>query len=86
MFPGKYVCKECGHDLFRSQNKYKHHTPWPAFSNTIHTDSVSKKEERKGALKVQITIQILLFSLFYVVTNKWCVLRPKIRYVCLFKV
>jgi len=49
---GKYVCNECGHDLFKSESKYEHHTPWPAFTNTILSDSVVKKEERKGALKV----------------------------------
>jgi len=53
--PGKYVCKECGHDLFRSEAKYEHETPWPAFTKTILPDSVSKREERKGALKVNYT-------------------------------
>ena len=55
---GKYVCKECGHDLFRSEAKYEHETPWPAFTKTILPDSVSKREERKGALKVKkVTFQ-----------------------------
>ena len=53
---GKYVCKECGHDLFRSEAKYEHETPWPAFTKTILPDSVSKREERKGALKVKYII------------------------------
>ena len=51
---GKYVCNECGHDLFKSETKYEHHTPWPAFSKTIHPDSVAKVQERTGALKVNI--------------------------------
>ena len=50
---GKYVCKECGHELFRSEAKYEHQTPWPAFTKTVLPDSVAKVEERKGALKVK---------------------------------
>jgi len=58
---GKYVCKECGHDLFRSEAKFSHDTPWPAFSKTILPDSVVKLEERKGALKVQQSLKLILF-------------------------
>lgn len=52
--PGLYVCVECGYELFSSQAKYEHHTPWPAFTKTVHKDSVSKvpEEGRPGALKV----------------------------------
>ena len=50
---GKYVCKECGHELFRSEAKYEHQTPWPAFTKTVLPDSVAKVEERRGALKVK---------------------------------
>ena len=39
---GVYACSECGYELFSSKTKYEHHTPWPAFTNTIHSDSVSK--------------------------------------------
>lgn len=39
---GKYVCAKCGHELFTSRAKYKHDSPWPAFSETIHEDSLSK--------------------------------------------
>ncbi|KAK2829364.1 hypothetical protein Q7C36_017354 [Tachysurus vachellii] len=49
---GIYVCSKCGYELFSSNTKYKHSSPWPAFTNTIHKDSVSKKEERPGALKI----------------------------------
>ena len=84
LFLGKYVCKECGHDLFRSETKYKHHTPWPAFSNTILSDSVAKKEERKGTLKVKNIHKDVfmcfhfMFLLIYVV----CVWPTKGTYVC----
>lgn len=39
---GKYVCSDCGNDLFTSRAKYEHDSPWPAFSETIHQDSVAK--------------------------------------------
>lgn len=51
-FPGIYVCRKCGHELFSSKMKYKHGTPWPAFVKTIHEDSVRKRKENKFALKV----------------------------------
>uniref|UniRef100_A0A8C3I8E1 Methionine sulfoxide reductase B1 n=1 Tax=Chrysemys picta bellii TaxID=8478 RepID=A0A8C3I8E1_CHRPI len=50
--PGIYVCSKCGYELFSSKAKYQHSSPWPAFTETIHADSVAKYEERPGALKV----------------------------------
>jgi len=50
---GVYVCSECGYELFSSKTKYKHNTPWPAFTEPIHADSLSKKIESPGALKVR---------------------------------
>ncbi|CAM9505778.1 unnamed protein product [Bubo scandiacus] len=50
--PGIYVCAKCGHELFSSRAKYEHSSPWPAFTETVHEDSVSKRKERPGALKV----------------------------------
>jgi len=49
---GVYCCSECGYELFSSKTKYEHHTPWPAFTETIHPDSVSKKIESATALKI----------------------------------
>uniref|UniRef100_A0A3Q1H052 Methionine sulfoxide reductase B1 n=1 Tax=Acanthochromis polyacanthus TaxID=80966 RepID=A0A3Q1H052_9TELE len=43
--PGIYVCSECEHELFSSKSKFEHSSPWPAFSETIHEDSVSKHPE-----------------------------------------
>jgi peptide-methionine (R)-S-oxide reductase len=43
--PGVYTCSECGYELFSSRQKFEHHSPWPAFSETVHKDSVIKKEE-----------------------------------------
>ena len=62
---GTYVCSNCDHELFGSQSKYKHETPWPAFSQTKHENSLSKKLESKGAFKVRKNIQFY-FHLFCV--------------------
>ena len=35
-----------------SDKKYSHDSPWPAFTETFHKDSVSKVQEKPGALKV----------------------------------
>uniref|UniRef100_A0A673MXY6 Methionine sulfoxide reductase B1a n=1 Tax=Sinocyclocheilus rhinocerous TaxID=307959 RepID=A0A673MXY6_9TELE len=44
---GMYVCAECGHELFSSSSKYEHSSPWPAFTETIHENSV-KAEVKCG--------------------------------------
>ncbi|MBN3316252.1 MSB1A reductase, partial [Atractosteus spatula] len=49
---GIYLCAKCGHKLFSSRSKYEHSSPWPAFTETLQEDSVSKFVERPGALKV----------------------------------
>lgn len=51
---GVYVCAKCGYELFSSRSKYAHSSPWPAFTETIHADSVVKRPEhnRPEALKV----------------------------------
>ena len=49
---GIYVCSKCGYELFHSNNKYDHSSPWPAFTSTVKPDSVSKYEESPMALKV----------------------------------
>lgn len=50
---GIYVCAKCGHELFNSAKKYSHSSPWPAFSSTIHSDSVIKHREGSSAYKVR---------------------------------
>lgn len=42
---GIYVCVKCDNELFSANSKFKHDTPWPAFTNTIREDSVSKEVE-----------------------------------------
>ncbi|KAI4822980.1 hypothetical protein KUCAC02_008496 [Chaenocephalus aceratus] len=49
---GVYVCSKCDHQLFTSRSKYEHSSPWPAFTETIYEDSVSKQQERPGSYKV----------------------------------
>ncbi|KAG8506412.1 Methionine-R-sulfoxide reductase B1 [Galemys pyrenaicus] len=53
--PGVYVCAKCGYELFSSRSKYAHSSPWPAFTETIHPDSVAKRPEhnKPEALKVR---------------------------------
>uniref|UniRef100_A0A3B4ZY39 Methionine sulfoxide reductase B1 n=1 Tax=Stegastes partitus TaxID=144197 RepID=A0A3B4ZY39_9TELE len=50
--PGVYVCSECGHQLFSSSSKFEHSSPWPAFSETLHKDSVSRQPEAWGPIKI----------------------------------
>uniref|UniRef100_H9GA65 MsrB domain-containing protein n=1 Tax=Anolis carolinensis TaxID=28377 RepID=H9GA65_ANOCA len=53
VFPaGMYVCSKCGFELFSSKSKYAHSSPWPAFTETIHDDSITKYLERPNAFKV----------------------------------
>lgn len=39
-------------NFFNSRQKYEHNSPWPAFSDTIHPDSVAKHLESPRAYKV----------------------------------
>ncbi|KAL5473118.1 hypothetical protein EMCRGX_G027564 [Ephydatia muelleri] len=49
---GVYVCSKCGNELFYSAKKFKHSSPWPAFTETVRPDSVTKRKESASALKV----------------------------------
>ena len=59
VFSGIYVCSECGHELFSSRQKFEHNSPWPAFTETIREDSVSKFPESSTALKVLLVFFLL---------------------------
>ncbi|XP_071387094.1 methionine-R-sulfoxide reductase B1b [Centroberyx affinis] len=50
--PGMYVCSSCSHPLFSSRSKFPHSSPWPAFTDTIRPDSVTKMMETLTAFKV----------------------------------
>lgn len=49
------MCARCDNELFSSAAKYKHSSPWPAFTETIHAESLTKRPESPGALKVTET-------------------------------
>ncbi|KAL3877278.1 hypothetical protein ACJMK2_035010 [Sinanodonta woodiana] len=49
---GIYVCSRCDNELFHSSSKYEHHTPWPAFTSTVHPDSISRVPESARAIKI----------------------------------
>uniref|UniRef100_A0A3Q2ZYX4 Methionine sulfoxide reductase B1b n=1 Tax=Kryptolebias marmoratus TaxID=37003 RepID=A0A3Q2ZYX4_KRYMA len=50
--PGVYVCSQCHHPLFSSRSKFAHSSPWPAFTDTVREDSVTKMMETLTAYKV----------------------------------
>jgi peptide-methionine (R)-S-oxide reductase len=56
VFTGVYSCSNCEAELFHSSQKYEHQTPWPAFSDPITPDCLSKRQESPGALKVLYVI------------------------------
>lgn len=58
-FLGKYVCAKCKHDLFSSKAKYKHSSPWPAFSETLRADSLVKRMETQTAYKVYYNMRYI---------------------------
>jgi peptide-methionine (R)-S-oxide reductase len=49
------VCSECGYGLFSSRAKYAHDTPWPAFAETMHPDSVHREPEHEPQESSQCT-------------------------------
>lgn len=49
---GIYVCSNCGNELFHSQTKYEHSSPWPAFTHLIREDSVTRVKESSTAIKI----------------------------------
>ena len=52
---GIYCCSKCGTELFHSTKKYEHSSPWPAFTETVTKDCLSKRNDGPSALKVLIT-------------------------------
>lgn len=61
---GIYVCSQCSHPLFSSRSKFPHSSPWPAFTETIREDSVSKMMETLTAFKVEMMLLEHNASLF----------------------
>lgn len=49
---GVYTCSKCGTELFHSTKKYEHSSPWPAFTETVGANVLSKRPDGPSALKV----------------------------------
>lgn len=62
---GVYVCAQCGNELFSSRTKFKHFSPWPSFTETVHEDSVVKREEESRA---SLTYKVCDLEIFVYVT------------------
>ena len=51
------MCATCDNELFNSRQKFEHSSPWPAFTEPIRPDSISKTSDpemnaSRNALKV----------------------------------
>lgn len=55
------MCVKCEHDLFSSNAKFEHSTPWPAFSETLLPNSLHKRPETAEVFKVSIIDSVSLF-------------------------
>merc|ERR1712142_243554 len=42
---GTYVCVKCDHPLFSAMPKFNHDSAWPAFTEALRVDSVTKVVE-----------------------------------------
>ncbi|OGT45098.1 MAG: peptide-methionine (S)-S-oxide reductase [Gammaproteobacteria bacterium RIFCSPHIGHO2_12_FULL_41_20] len=45
--PGTYLCRQCGHALFRAKMKFHSSCGWPSFDDVI-TNSITKKPDADG--------------------------------------
>ncbi len=64
---GIYVCSHCGYELFSSRSKFEHSTPWPAFAETLRSDSVAKHKQGPMTYKVIIVLKLLCTLNLYLV-------------------
>lgn len=44
--PGTYVCRGCGHPLFRSDHKYASGCGWPSFHSELETAGIERHVDR----------------------------------------
>eukprot|EP00093_Oithona_nana_P010948 10948.XXX_259303_258616_1 [CDS] Oithona nana genome sequencing. len=66
---GTYVCANCEFELFGSESKYGHHTPWPAFHATKHQNSLSKKMQQKNTFKEFMFVLSVIIRYFPHIPN-----------------
>lgn len=48
---GKYLCSNCGNELFASDDKFDSGTGWPSYSKPIRPDAVKYIEDRSFGMK-----------------------------------
>ncbi|KAF6271551.1 hypothetical protein mRhiFer1_009655 [Rhinolophus ferrumequinum] len=75
--PGVYVCAKCGYELFSSRSKYAHSSPWPAFTETIHADSVAKRPEHNQPEALKCPLPACLDLPFWVLILRWVLALTK---------
>jgi peptide-methionine (R)-S-oxide reductase len=52
----EYVCAACGHELFRSDEKFDSGTGWPSFCAPAREDSVETEEDLShGMVRTEVT-------------------------------
>ncbi len=53
---GTYICAACGHDLFRSDDKFDADCGWPSFNNVLSSEAVRLREDRSGGMqRIEVT-------------------------------
>lgn len=50
--PGTFVCAACGHELYRTENKFESGTGWPSFDRPIAEEKVDYRPDGYAALEV----------------------------------
>lgn len=52
---GVYRCRACGHELFRSTEKFASHCGWPSFFTPLAGDRVIEREDRShGMVRTEV--------------------------------
>ena len=52
---GRYECRACGTELFRSATKFHSHCGWPSFYDPADTDAVVLREDRSlGSVRTEV--------------------------------
>lgn len=52
---GVYSCRACGHELFRSTEKFPSHCGWPTFFSPLAGDRIIEREDRShGMVRTEV--------------------------------
>lgn len=49
--PGVYHCSACGHELFKSETKYKSGTGWPSFYDVVSKGNVKIEDDSRFGMR-----------------------------------